>query len=66
MTAAQRPDSDVMRAARDAARKAERQARCKHTDIYSSTVTSMTGSFTTRFCWDCGKTWNTASITEFL
>lgn len=31
------------------------QAKCKHEEIYSSTVTGPDGTFTTRFCLDCGK-----------
>lgn len=35
-----------------------RQAKCKHEEIYCSTVTSAAGTFETRICLDCGKTWN--------
>lgn len=34
-----------------------RQARCPHEEVYSSTVAGPTGTFTTAFCLDCGKTW---------
>jgi hypothetical protein len=31
------------------------QAKCRHPEIYCSTVTGPTGRFQTRFCLDCGK-----------
>ena len=30
------------------------QAKCTHDEIYESTVASADGTFTTRFCLDCG------------
>lgn len=33
-----------------------RQARCPHEEVYSSTVIGPSGTFTNRFCLDCGKT----------
>ena len=35
-----------------------RQERCRHEEIYSSSVTSDWGDSTNRFCWDCGKSWH--------
>lgn len=32
-----------------------RQAKCKHEEIYSSTVMGPNGTFTNGFCLDCGK-----------
>lgn len=34
------------------------QAKCPHDEIYSSTVTTRDGTFTNRFCLDCGKSWH--------
>jgi hypothetical protein len=36
-----------------------RQERCRHVEIYSSSVTSPSGTFTNRFCLDCVKSWRT-------
>jgi hypothetical protein len=35
------------------------QERCRHKEIYSSIVTSPDGTFTNRYCFDCGKSWHT-------
>jgi hypothetical protein len=32
-----------------------RQTKCKHEEVYSSSVTGPEGTHTTRFCLDCGK-----------
>lgn len=37
------------------------QAKCAHEDIYSSTVVSDGGAWTNSFCWDCGKSWHSAT-----
>lgn len=34
------------------------QAKCRHEEIYSSTVWSADGTFTNSFCLDCGKSWH--------
>jgi hypothetical protein len=34
------------------------QEKCPHEEVYSSTVTGPCGTFTTKFCFDCGKSWN--------
>jgi hypothetical protein len=34
-----------------------RQERCRHEEVYSSTVASKDGVFTNSFCLDCGKSW---------
>jgi hypothetical protein len=33
------------------------QAKCRHKECGSSSVTSERGTFTQRYCLDCGKTW---------
>jgi hypothetical protein len=35
------------------------QAKCRHDEIYSSTVSGPRGISTTCFCLDCGKSWHT-------
>jgi hypothetical protein len=35
-----------------------RQLRCPHEEVYSSSVLGPDGTSSTRFCFDCGKTWN--------
>jgi hypothetical protein len=39
----------------------KRQERCRHKEIYSSSVTSDWGDSTNSFCLDCGKSWHTHS-----
>jgi hypothetical protein len=34
------------------------QAKCPHPEIYSSTVAGPSGTFTNRFCLECGKSWH--------
>lgn len=34
------------------------QEKCRHPDVYSSTVAGPSGTFTNSFCWDCGKSWH--------
>jgi hypothetical protein len=34
------------------------QAKCRHKECGSSSVTSERGTFTQRYCLDCGKTWH--------
>jgi hypothetical protein len=41
-----------------------RQEKCEHGAVYSSTVAGHDGIFTTRFCMDCGKSWNTSQVTN--
>jgi hypothetical protein len=38
-----------------------RQAKCRHRETYSSTCCGPNGTFTSKFCWDCGKGWRTSS-----
>lgn len=35
-----------------------RQEKCPHDFAHSSTVVSVAGAFTNRFCYDCGKIWH--------
>lgn len=35
----------------------QRQAKCKHEEVFSSTCTGPAGTFTTAVCLDCGRTW---------
>lgn len=39
------------------------QERCKHKDVYSSTMLSQNGTFTNSVCFDCGKSWHIAAHT---
>lgn len=34
-----------------------RQEQCEHEEVFCSTVSSPTGTFETRGCFDCGKSW---------
>lgn len=34
-----------------------RQEKCEHEEIFCSSVSSSAGTFQTRGCFDCGKTW---------
>ena len=34
----------------------QRQAKCRHEEVYISAVASPVGTFTNAFCLDCGKT----------
>lgn len=34
-----------------------RQEKCEHEEIFCSTVSTPDGSFETRGCFDCGKSW---------
>ncbi len=42
----------------------QRQAKCGHEEVFSSTCTGSAGTFTTAVCLDCGKTWRGESKTD--
>lgn len=37
------------------------QEKCRHKEIYSSSVTSDWAYSTNRFCFDCGKSWHSST-----
>jgi hypothetical protein len=41
-----------------------RRAKCRHEEIYSSTVASRNGIFTNMICLDCGKSLNHPQATD--
>lgn len=43
-----------------------RQAKCRHEEVYSSTVSGLSGTFTNRFCLDCHKSWHSEQREEHL
>lgn len=41
-----------------------RQEKCEHEEVFCSTVIGPNGTFKTRGCFDCGKSWRTVVETS--